>query len=109
MTLEEATALAQAEVDAKKTDNGGEGMWAQVNNERREFNKSEYDQAVIDSANQKMFEANDKWAQDRAEAYPSQIAFIEAYTEKEILGESAKWDAYVVDYEKVRSDNPKPE
>ena len=40
---------------------------------------------------------------------PSQLAFVEAYTEKEILGESAKWDAYVVDYEKVRSDHPKPE
>ena len=109
MTIEEATALAQAEIDAKKTINGGEGMFAQVNNVRREYTEKEYEQAVFDLANSKMYVANEKWMQDRAEAYPSQLSFIEAYTEKEILGESEKWDAYVVDYNKVRSDNPKPE
>ena len=34
--------------------------------------------------------------------------FIEAYAEKEIGGDSTKWDAYIVKYNKVRSDNPKP-
>ena len=34
---------------------------------------------------------------------------MEAYTEKEIGGDSTKWDAYVVEYNKVRTDNPKPE
>ena len=38
-TLEELTAAAQTEIDALKTANGGDGMWAQVNNERREFTK----------------------------------------------------------------------
>ena len=50
-TIEELTAAAQTEIDAKKTANGGDGMWAQVNNERREFTDGEYDQAVIDKAN----------------------------------------------------------
>ena len=50
-TLEELTAAAQTEIDAKKTANGGDGMWAQVNNERREFTDAEYDQAVVDKAN----------------------------------------------------------
>lgn len=110
MTLEEATALAQAEVDAKKTENGGEGMWNQSSaNGRHEYDEAMYDQAVIDLATHKMYVANEKWADDRAQAYPSLLAFVEAYTEKEILGESEKWDAYVVDYEKVRSDHPKPE
>ena len=31
----------------------------------------------------------------------------EAYTEKEIGGDSTKWDAYKTAYNKVRSDNPK--
>ena len=44
----------------------------------------------------------------RAFAYPSTKEFIEAYTEKEIGGDSTKWDAYVVKYNKVRTDNPKP-
>ena len=44
----------------------------------------------------------------RAFAYPSTKEFIEAYTEKEIGGDSTKWDAYVVKYNKARTDNPKP-
>jgi hypothetical protein len=40
--------------------------------------------------------------------YPSLKDFAEAYTEKEIGGDSTKWDAYVVKYNKVRSDVPKP-
>ena len=33
--------------------------------------------------------------------------FVEAYTEKEILADTTKWDEYVVKYNKVRTDNPK--
>lgn len=44
----------------------------------------------------------------RALAYPSEKEFIEAYTEKEIGGDTTKWDAYVVKYNQVRTDNPKP-
>ena len=43
----------------------------------------------------------------RAEEYPSILEFIEAYTKKEILEDSTKWDAYVIKYNKVRTDNPK--
>ena len=44
----------------------------------------------------------------RASAYPNVNDFMEAYTEKEIGGDSTKWDTYVVAYNKVRTDNPKP-
>jgi hypothetical protein len=43
----------------------------------------------------------------RAAAYPPATDFMEAYTEKEIDGNSAKWDAYVIARNKVRTDNPK--
>ena len=43
----------------------------------------------------------------RADAYPSIQDFMEAYTEKEIDSNSAKWDAYVINRNKVRTDNPK--
>tara|TARA_B100000780_G_scaffold233717_1_gene173906 strand:- start:335 stop:637 length:303 start_codon:yes stop_codon:yes gene_type:complete len=46
---------------------------------------------------------------DRAIAYPNVDVFMEAYTEKEIGGSSTKWNAYVTAYNKVRSDNAKPE
>ena len=39
--------------------------------------------------------------------YPAVEDFMEAYTEKEIGSDSTKWDAYVIAYNKVRTDNPK--
>ena len=47
------------------------------------------------------------YARARASAYPSLSEFVEAYTEKEIGEDSTKWDAYVVKYNQVRTDNPK--
>ena len=47
------------------------------------------------------------YARARAEAYPSLQEFAEAYCEKEIGGDSTKWDAYKTAYNKVRTDNPK--
>ena len=47
------------------------------------------------------------YARDRKFKYPLLDDFIEAYTEKEIGGNSAKWDAYVINYDKVRTENPK--
>ena len=48
------------------------------------------------------------YARTRDRAYPSLKEFAEAYCEKEIGGDSTKWDAYVSKYNQVRSDNPKP-
>ena len=50
---------------------------------------------------------NKDYARKRAKEYPSVRDFMEAYTEKEIGGDSTKWDAYKTAYNKVRSDNPK--
>ena len=47
------------------------------------------------------------YSRARAESYPPMLEFIEAYTEKEIGGDTTKWDEYVVKYNKVRTDNPK--
>jgi len=49
-----------------------------------------------------------EYARNRQVEYPATTEFLEAYTEKEIGGDSTKWDAYVVKYNKVRSDVPKP-
>ena len=58
-----------------------------------------------EEVNQKIAEL--QFVNDRATNYPSLIEFAEAYTEKEILGDSAKWDAYVEKYNQVRTDYPK--
>ena len=52
--------------------------------------------------------ANEEYKRNRAKAYPVLSDFVEAYTEKEILDKTDKWDAYVENYNKVRSDFPKP-
>ena len=48
-----------------------------------------------------------QYARKREEEYPPIKDFMEAYTEKEIGGDSTKWDAYIIKYNKVRTDNPK--
>tara|TARA_R100000306_G_C4338332_1_gene123911 strand:- start:316 stop:660 length:345 start_codon:yes stop_codon:yes gene_type:complete len=50
---------------------------------------------------------NKEYQRNREASYPSLREFAEAYTEKEIGGDSTKWDAYKTKYNKVRSDNPK--
>ena len=47
------------------------------------------------------------YARARDISYPSLKEFTEAYTEKEIGGNSTKWDAYIINYNKVRTENPK--
>ena len=47
------------------------------------------------------------YARSRDTQYPSLKEFAEAYTEKEILADTTKWDEYVIKYNKVRTDNPK--
>ena len=50
---------------------------------------------------------NNAYTRKREIEYPSVQDFMEAYTEKEIGGDSTKWDAYKTAYNKVRTDNPK--
>ena len=47
------------------------------------------------------------YVRTRDKQYPSLKDFAEAYTEKEILADTTKWDDYVIKYNKVRTDNPK--
>ena len=70
-TLEQFTAEAQTEIDAKKTANGGDGMFAQVNNVRREFTDAEYDQAVTDLAAHKLDSQDNDYKRNRQHEYPS--------------------------------------
>ena len=70
-TLEQFTAEAQTEIDALKTANGGDGLFAQVNNVRSEFTDAEYDQAVTDRAAWKLDEQNNGYKRNREADYPS--------------------------------------
>lgn len=98
-TLEELTVIAQSEIDDAKP------MYAQVNNERREFTDSEYDQAVIDLANSKFDQQENGYKTARQEAYASvQDQLDMQYWDAE--NGTTLWADHIT---KVKADNPKPE
>ena len=104
-TLEELTAQAQTEIDAMKTANGGDGMWAQVNDERREFTESEYDQAVVDKANYNYDQQENGYKTARQAEYGSigdQLDMI--YWDQK--NDTTTFKDHI---DQVKADNPKPE
>ena len=107
-TLEQFTAEAQTEVDANKTANGGDGMFAQVNNERREFTEAEYDQAVTDIAASKLDEQDNSYKRARQESYAAigdQLDMLYHDMAADKGDKTGDWFAAV---KKVKDDNPKP-
>ena len=98
-TLEELTVVATQEIEDAKP------MYAQVNNERREFTDSEYDQAVIDLANSKFDQQENGYKTARQEAYASvQDQLDMQYWDAE--NGTTLWADHIT---KVKADNPKPE
>ena len=104
-TIEELTAAAQTAIDAKKTANGGDGMWAQVNDERREFTDAEYDQAVTDKANSDFDLQENGYITARQQAYKSIPEQLDMIYWDGVNG-TTDWDDHIAE---VKEDNPKPE
>ena len=97
-TLEELTTEATAEIEAAKP------MYAQVNNERREFTAAEYGQAIIDLANSKWDTQQFGYVQARQEAYGS-IADQLDMQYWDAVNSTTTWKDHIAT---VKSDNPKP-
>tara|TARA_R100000231_G_scaffold60972_1_gene49702 strand:- start:7197 stop:7499 length:303 start_codon:yes stop_codon:yes gene_type:complete len=98
-TIEELTVEAQAEIEAAKP------LYAQVNNERREFTEAEYDQAVTDLANSKFDEQENGYKRARQEAYlPIAEQLDMQYWDG--VNETTNWVDHIA---QVKADNPKPE
>ena len=65
--------------------------------------------SAVDAEMQRLqadYDAQD-YARKRQTEYPQIKDFMEAYTEKEIGGNTGKTDAYEINYNKVRTENPK--
>ena len=101
-TLEELTVEAQAEIDAVKP------LYAQVNNERREFTDAEYDQAVTDLANSKFDEQENGYIRARQEAYPALGEQLDMLFHDMTAGKGDKTGEWYKAVNKVKTDNPKP-
>ena len=99
MTEEQALAQATQEIEDAKP------MYAQVNNERREFTESEYEQSIEDKKNFILDEYNNGYKRARQEAYPSipdQLDML--YWDK--VNDTTTWEDTIAE---VKADNPKPE
>ena len=108
-TIEELTAAAQTAIDALKTANGGDGMFAQVNNERREFTEAEYDQAVTDKANSDFDLQENGYKTARQEEYPAIAEQLDMLFHDMTADKGDKTGDWYEAIEKVKEDNPKPE
>ena len=97
-TLEELTVIATQEIEDAKP------MYAQVNNERREFTDAEYDQAVTDLANSKYDEQENGYKRARQEAYLPLAEQLDMQYWDGVNG-TTLWADHI---EQVKTDNPKP-
>ena len=68
MTLEEFQAECRSELQALRD---GDGIFKQVNNERLPISDDDFEQMVVDCANNKFNEQEFGYIQKRQEAYPS--------------------------------------
>ena len=98
-TKEELQTQADAEIEAAKP------LYAQVNNERREFTDAEYAQAKVDLGNSKWNEQQFGYIETRQEAYGS-IGDQLDMQYKDLVDGTTTWKDHIA---KVKSDNPKPE
>ena len=97
-TKEELQTQADAEIEAAKP------LYAQVNNERREFTDAEYAQAKTDLGNSKWDAQQFGYIQARQEAYGSVSDQLDMQYWDDV-NSTTTWKDHIA---KVKSDNPKP-
>mgnify|MGYP003154311055 FL=1 len=98
MTEEQALEQATQEIEDAKP------LYAQVNNERREFTDAEYDQAIIDRKNSILDEYNNGYKRDRQQAYlPIEEQLDMQYWDS--VNDTTDWVEHIA---KVKADFPKP-
>ena len=101
-TKEQLQTEADAEIEAAKP------LYKQVNNERMEFEKADYDQAKIDLGNSKWEEQQFGYIQDRQVAYGSIGDQLDMLYHDMTAGKGDKTGDWYKAIKKVKDDNPKP-
>jgi len=101
-TIEQFRTEATSEIESAKP------MYAQVNNERREFTDAEYDQAIEDLAQSKLDAQDNGYIRARQEAFASigdQLDQLYWDIDAGKLDKTGEWYKAI---KKVKDDNPKP-
>jgi hypothetical protein len=101
-TIEQFRTEATSEIEAAKP------MYAQVNNERREFTDAEYDQAIEDLAQSKLDEQDNGYARARQESYPALGEQLDMLFHDMTSSKGDKTGEWYKAVKKVKDDNPKP-
>ena len=101
-TIEQFRTEATSEIESEKP------LYALVNNERREFTKAEYDQAIEDRANSKLDEQDNGYARARVDRYGSWNEQLDLLYHDMTAGKGDKTGEWYKAVKKVKDDNPKP-
>lgn len=101
-TIEQFRTEATSEIESAKP------MYAQVNNERREFTDAEYDQAIEDLAQAKLDEQNNGYKRARQSAYPAIAEQLDLLYHDMTAGKGDKTGEWWKAVKAVKDANPKP-
>ena len=101
-TIEQFRTEATSEIESEKP------LYAQVNNERREFTKAEYDQAIEDRANSKLDEQDNSYARARLDSYGSWNEQLDLLYHDMTAGKGDKTGEWYKAIKAVKDANPKP-
>ena len=100
--------IAQFRTEATSEIESEKPLYAQVNNERREFTKAEYDQAIEDRAQYKLDEQDNGYIRARQGAYASIGDQLDLLYHDMTAGKGDKTGEWYKAVKKVKDDNPKP-
>jgi len=101
-TIEQFRTEATSEIESAKP------LYAQVNNEKREFTDAEYDQAIEDLAQSKLDSQDNGYKRARQEAYPALAEQLDMLYHDMTAGKGDKTGEWWKALKKVKDDNPKP-
>ena len=101
-TIEQFRTEATSEIESAKP------LYAQVNNERKEFTDSEYDQAIEDLAQSKLDEQDNGYKRLRLESYGLWNDQLDSLWHDIDQGKLDKTGSWYKAVKKVKDDNPKP-
>ena len=100
--------IAQFRTEATSEIESEKPLYAQVNNERREFTDAEYDQAIEDRAQYKLDAQDNGYVRDRQESYPALGEQLDMLYHDMTAGKGDKTGEWYKAVKKVKDDNPKP-
>ena len=101
-TIEQFRTEATSEIESEKP------LYKQVNSDRLEFEKADYDQAIEDRAQSKLDEQDNGYARDRQQSYPAIPEQLDMLYHDMTAGKGDKTGELYKAVKKVKDDNPKP-